>query len=309
MSFRSGFIAIIGRPNVGKSTLLNRILGEKIAIVSRRPQTTRNRVLGVKHIVGGQIVFIDTPGIHKGGGLLNEYMVREALSAIKDVDSILCIVEASQSVEESLKRESFIIENLKERSVPVVLAINKVDTVGREVLLPLIRSYSELYPFKDIVPISAVTGEGVDNLLGLLGGALPEGPEFFPGDIVTDQPERFIAAEIIREKVFTFTNQEIPYSVAVTVERFEESGEGEGGEGEEGDRGSLISIGAVVNVERDSQKGIVIGKGGAMLKRIGSSARMELEGILGCKVFLELFVRVEKGWTKNPKKLKRLGYD
>lgn len=292
MAFKSGFISIIGRPNAGKSTLLNAFLGEKISIVSAKPQTTRNIVRGVKNLKDCQIVFIDTPGIHKGRGLLNEFMVREALSAFKDVDGILYLVEADRPISDD---DIYIINALQRLKCPVILAINKVDRVDKLKILPLIEEYSKRFPFKDIVPISALKGDGVPLLLDIIAGILPEGPRYFPEDLVTDAPERFIAAEMVREKIFNFTKEEVPYSVAVTIDRFEE-------------KKDLVSISATINVERDSQKGIIIGKGGLMLKRIGTEARQDIEDLLGCRVYLELFVKVEKEWTKKPGALKEFGY-
>jgi len=292
MSFKSGFISIIGRPNVGKSTLLNAMLGEKISIVSEKPQTTRNTIRGVKNFDGGQIVFLDTPGIHEGGGLLNKFMVREATASLHDVDGVLFMVEATR---EPGADDEAIIRELKRLACPVVLAINKADRVARAALLPLIAAYSALFEFKEIVPVSALKGTGVAGLEKVLTGLLPEGPKYFPDDMVTDTPVRFLTAEIVREKVFQFTHREVPYSVAVSVERFEEKKE-------------LVSISAVINVERDSQKGIIIGKKGEMLKRIGTSARIDLERLLASKVFLELFVRVQKEWTRSPSSLKDFGY-
>jgi len=294
MSFKSGFVAIIGRPNVGKSTLLNAILGEKIAIVSAKPQTTRNRIRGIKNTENAQIVFVDTPGIHEAKGYLNEFMVKEALAAIGDVDTIIYLVEAAKKIEDD---DKFIIENLKRIKRPVILCINKVDIVIKDNLLPLMDEYSKAYAFKEITPLSAIKGEGVDELLNIIIKTLPEGPKYFSEDILTDQPERFVAAEIIREKVFLLTKQEIPYSTAVVVERFKEN-----------PQKKIVSISATINVERDSQKGIIIGKGGSMLKRIGTRARMDIERLLGTKVFLELFVRVQKDWTKDKKILKEFGY-
>lgn len=294
MSFKSGFVAIIGRPNVGKSTLLNAILGEKIAIVSAKPQTTRNRIRGIKNTENAQIVFLDTPGIHEAKGYLNEFMVKEALAAIGDVDTIIYLVEAAKKIEDD---DKFIIENLKRIKRPVILCINKVDIVIKDNLLPLMDEYSKAYAFKEITPLSAIKGEGVEELLNIIIKTLPEGPKYFSEDILTDQPERFVAAEIIREKVFLLTKQEIPYSTAVVVERFKEN-----------PQKKIVSISATINVERDSQKGIIIGKGGSMLKRIGTRARMDIERLLGTKVFLELFVRVQKDWTKDKKILKEFGY-
>lgn len=292
MAFRSGFISIIGRPNSGKSTLLNTILGSKVSIVSDKPQTTRNVVRGIKTVEDCQMVFIDTPGIHRAKGLLNEFMVKEALSSIKDVDAIVYLVEADRAVSDD---DLYIIEGLKGLKCPVVLGLNKVDRAEKSKILPLIDEFSKRYPFKEIVPVSALKGEGVDVLLEILSKLLPEGPRYFPDDSLTDLPERFIVAEMVREKVFLFTEKEVPYSVAVTIDRFEE-------------KKGLVSISATINVERDSQKGIVIGKGGSMLKRIGSSARHDIETLLGSRVFLELFVRVQKEWTKKPGVLKDFGY-
>jgi len=292
MPFKSGFISIIGRPNVGKSTILNAMLGEKISIVSEKPQTTRNTIRGVKNIEDGQIVFLDTPGIHEGGGLLNKFMVREATASLKDVDAVLFMVEAMHPPGGD---DALIIEALKRLKCPVVLAINKLDRVEKPALLPLIEQYSRLMDFKDIVPVSAIKGVGVPELEKVLCALLPEGPKYFPDDMVTDTPVRFLAGEIVREKVFQFTHNEVPYSVAVAVEKFEE-------------KKALISISAVINVERDSQKGIIIGKKGEMLKRIGTSARIDLEKLLASKVYLELFVRVQKDWTRSPSSLKGFGY-
>lgn len=292
MAFRSGFISIIGRPNSGKSTLLNAFLGEKISIVSDKPQTTRNIVRGVKNLKDSQIIFIDTPGIHRGKGLLNEFMVKEALASIRDVDGVVYLVEADKPVSED---DRYILEGLKRLKCPVVLGLNKVDRVEKQKILPLIDEFSKRYPFKEIVPLSALKGEGVELLLKIITELLPEGPRYFPEDSVTDLPERFIAAEMVREKVFMFTEKEVPYSVAVTIDRFEE-------------KKDIISISATINVERDSQKGIIIGKGGSMLKRIGSAARGDIERLLGSKVYLELFVRVQKEWTRKPGALKDFGY-
>jgi len=298
MSFKSGFVAIIGRPNVGKSTLLNAILGEKIAIVSKKPQTTRNKIRGIKNIENAQIIFLDTPGIHTAKGYLNKFMVKEALSALEDVDCIIYMVEAAREV---IEEELFIIENFKkvapDGQPPIILCINKTDMAEKNKLLPLIDQYSRLYAFKEIIPLSAAKGEGVDELLKLIIQLLPEGPKYFPEDILTDLPERFVAAEIVREKVFEFTKQEIPYSTAVVVDRFKEN-----------PQKKLVSISATINVERDSQKGIIIGKKGSMLKQIGTSARIDIERLLGTKVFLELFVKVQKDWTKDKKMLKEFGY-
>jgi len=302
MSFKSGFVAIIGRPNVGKSTLLNAILGEKIAIVSEKPQTTRNRIRGIKNTKNCQIIFLDTPGIHEAKGYLNEFMVKEALSALEDVDVIIYLVEAIKKI----KDEEFIIQNLKKVKCPVILGINKVDIVRKDNILPLIDEYSKAFPFKEIIPLSAMKGVGIDELLKIVIELLPEGPKYFPEDILTDQAERFIVAEIIREKVFELTRQEIPYSTAVVVEKFKENPKKKPVPA--GIKQGIVSISATINVERDSQKGIIIGKGGTMLKEIGTRARMDIERLLGTKVFLELFVRVQKDWTKDKRALKEFGY-
>lgn len=292
--FRSGFVSIIGRPNVGKSTLLNRILGEKIVITSDKPQTTRNRIQGIHNVPGAQIVFIDTPGIHQARSRLNKYMVEVALSAIREVDLILFLVEANQKPGE---QEQEIIDVLAGATAPVFLVINKVDLTEKGRVLERIAAYKDCFPFREIVPVSAGTGDGVEHLVELVRKALPEGPVYFPDDILTDVPERFIAAEIIREKVFRMTRDEIPYATAVEVDSFKER-----------EDGGLVSIAATITVERDSQKGIIIGKKGAMLKKIGSSARNEIEKLLNTKVYLELFVRVRKDWSEDERMLKELGY-
>jgi len=292
--FRSGFVAIIGRPNVGKSTLLNRILGEKLVITSDKPQTTRNRIQGIHNLPDGQIVFIDTPGIHRARSRLNRYMVDEAGAALEGIDAILFLVEASANPAAQFE---LVAEYLPRVAVPVILVVNKIDLVSREQLLERLAQYGKLHPFHEIIPISAATGDGVERLVELIFPLLPEGPAYFPDDILTDAPERFVVAEIIREKVFRLTGDEIPYAVAVNVEQFKERPDG-----------SLISISAVITVERETQKGIVIGRKGALLKRIGTQARQEIEQLLGTRVFLELFVRVRKDWTENPNMLKELGY-
>ncbi len=293
MSFKSGFVSIIGRPNTGKSTLLNSVLGEKVVIVSEKPQTTRNRIRGIKNMENAQIIFLDTPGIHKAKGHLNEFMVKEAMSALEDMDIIIYLVEATGKI----KDELFIIESLKRVRCPVLLGINKIDMVRKDSILPLMDEYSSVYPFREIIPLSARKGEGMDELFRCIVELLPEGPKYFTEDILTDQTERFVVAEIVREKIFELTREEIPYSTAVIVERFKEN---------PGKR--IISISATINVERDSQKGIIIGKGGAMLKEIGTRARIDIERLLGTKVYLELFVRVRKDWTKDAKSLKEFGY-
>jgi len=292
--FKSGFISILGRPNVGKSTLFNRFLGDRIAIVSEKPQTTRNRILGIKNVEEGQLIFLDTPGIHHGRSELNQRMVRTAIASGRDADVILFLVEAmNPHVEED--RE--MIKSLKEsRGVPF-LVINKIDTVKRPTLLPLMDQYQNLYPFKEIIPISAITGDGVGILLDAILKVLPESPPYYPEEMTTDQTERFWVSEIIREKVIKQSYQEIPYSAAVTIEEFKEHPEK-----------NLVVIQGTIHVERDSQKKIVIGKGGQKLKKIGEAARKEIEAFLGTRVFLELWVNVERNWTQDPRALDRLGY-
>lgn len=292
--FRSGFVAIIGRPNVGKSTLLNRMLGEKVVITSDKPQTTRNRVQGILNRPGAQVVFIDTPGLHPARSRLNRYMMEAALSSVKGVDAVLLMVEATQLAG---GKDDLMMEVLGQIGVPVILAINKIDLVEKEKLLEGIAKFSQLHPFREIVPISAATGSGVELLVDLVAGLLPEGDPYFPDDILTDLPERFIVAEMIREKVFRLTRDEIPYSVAVTVESFKERPDG------------LISIAANILVEKDSQKGIIIGRKGEMLKRIGTNARKDIERLLDTRVFLELFVKVSSDWREDRRMLKELGYE
>jgi GTP-binding protein Era len=296
--FRSGYVSIAGRPNVGKSTLLNGVLGEKIAIISRKPNTTRNRILGIKNLAHAQVVFLDTPGIHLARKHLNRHMVRQALSACGDADLVLLMIEATRAWQED---DLFTLKNISKLAVPCFLLINKIDKVEKPSLLPLIDESARLGKselssgFDEIFPISALTGDGVGEVVKKIVGYLPEGPAYFPEDMITDQAERFLAAEIIREKVFSMTQDEVPYSTAVTVENFKEDA-------------GIIRIFAVIYVERDSQKGIIIGNKGAMLKKIGTEARKDLEEFLGQKVFLELFVRVEKDWTKRPRAMKKLGY-
>jgi len=293
--FKSGFIAIVGRPNVGKSTLLNAIVGEKLAITSRKPQTTRNRITGILNTGDGQFIFLDTPGIHDAKTPLNRCMVKAATSAFGEVDLILLLVEADRGLDPG---DGLILEGLRSSAVPVFLVINKVDLVEKPKLLPLIDRFRGLHDFREIVPVSAATGEGVGRLLELIVDAMPEGPKLFPDDLFTNQSERFIAAEIVREKILELTHREIPYATAVTVDSFKED--------EEKNR---IRIAATITVEKDSQKGILIGKGGRMLKEIGMQSRLEMERFFAAKIFLELFVRVRKDWTKDPRWLKEFGYD
>jgi len=291
--FRSGTIAIVGRPNVGKSTLLNQILGEKVAIVSPKPQTTRNRVTGIRTTERSQMVFLDTPGIHQARSLMNRRMVDTALDTLHRVDCVLWLIAAEERIGAEDER---IAETLAAVDCPVFVLLNKIDLVSKGKLLPLIQRCSELLPGREIVPISALKGENLPLVLELIEKGLPEGPKLFPQEEFTDQSERFIASEIIREKIFLLTREEIPYGVAVTIDEFTEKEEK-----------NLIVIKATVHTERDSHKGILIGKRGAMLKEIGTKAREELEALLGCKIFLELFIRVDEGWTRDPNALTEMG--
>jgi GTP-binding protein Era len=292
--FKSGFISVLGRPNVGKSTLFNRLLGDKIAIVAEKPQTTRNRILGIKNVEGGQLIFLDTPGIHPGRSELNQRMVRTAIASGRDAEVILFLIEATAP---RVERDREMIEPLRGSSGIPFLVINKIDLVKRKNLLPIIDQYQTLHSFKEILPVSAMTGEGIDILLDEILKVLPESPPYYPEDMVTDQTERFWVSEIIREKVIRQSYQEIPYSTAITIEAFKEHSEK-----------NLMVIKGTIHVERDSQKKILIGKGGQRLRKIGEAARKEVEGLLGTRVFLELWVSVEKNWTQDPRALNRLGY-
>ena len=292
--FKSGFISILGRPNVGKSTLLNRLVGDKIAIVSEKPQTTRNRILGIKNVEGGQFIFIDTPGLHQGKSELNQRMVRTAIASGRDADVLLFMIEVSAP---HLEKDRQMIESLQGSKGILFLVINKIDLVKKATLLPVIDQYQRLHPFKEIIPISAATGGGVAILLEEILNHLPESPPYYSEDMVTDQTERFLVSEIIREKVIQQSYQEIPYSTAVTIEEFKEHPEK-----------NLIIIKGTIHVERDSQKRILIGKGGQRLKKIGEAARKEIEVFLGARIFLELWTNVEKNWTQNPRALDCLGY-
>jgi GTP-binding protein Era len=293
-SFKSGFISILGRPNVGKSTLFNRILGEKIAIVTEKPQTTRNRILGIKHVEGGQMIFLDTPGLHQGRSALNQRMVQTAIASGQEADVLLFVIEATSPL---IEEDRQMLESLKGSQGVRFLIINKIDLVRKERLLPIIDQYQKLHPFQAILPISAMTGEGIEILLEEIMEALPESPPYYPEDMITDQTERFLVSEVIREKVIEQTFQEIPYSTAVTIESFKEHPEK-----------NLVVIKATIHVERISQKKILIGKGGQKLKQIGEMARKAMEAFLEKKVFLELWVNVEKNWTQDPPALNRLGY-
>jgi GTP-binding protein Era len=302
-SLRAGFVAIVGRPNVGKSTLLNRVLGEKVAIVTPRPQTTRTRILGVWNGEGAQIAFFDTPGLHKAKGVLNRRMVEVALSTLPEVDAVLFLVEAGTGPDGKVEigeTTRWAAAEVAKSGKPAILGINKMDRAPRETLLPVIDAYKDLHAWAEIVPFSALEGENVEPLLKALTGHLPEADELlFPRDMLTDQAERTLVAEYVREQVMLQTRDEIPYSCAVDVEEFDES--------QRTARGGLARISAVIFVERETQKGIVIGKGGSMLKKIGTQARHHMERLLGCKVFLSLTVRVEERWSERPKSLEKLG--
>ncbi|MGO9137642.1 MAG: GTPase Era [Syntrophales bacterium] len=291
--FKSGFIGIIGRPNVGKSTLLNKIIGEKIAITSHKPQTTRNRITGIKNIENGQLIFVDTPGIHRATTPLNEFMVTAAKDTFRSADILLMVAEA-----EGVHRDDhLIIESLRTTGLPVILLINKIDLVRKKDILPVMDQFQHLFSFSQIIPVSAANGDGLSTLMEEIWKLLPEGPRYFPDDIVTDRTERFIAAEIIREKIIMLTHQEIPYATAVVVESFKEDEEKK-----------LLVIQATINVAKNSQKGILIGKKGSMLKEIGRRARQDMEKFFATRIYLELFVRVRKDWTHDAGMLREFGY-
>ncbi|WP_019851215.1 GTPase Era [Desulfitobacterium sp. PCE1] len=290
--FRSGFVTVVGRPNAGKSTLLNQLLGQKILIMSDKPQTTRNKIHCILTEERGQIVFLDTPGIHKPKHKLGEFMVDSALESLREVDLILYMVDTTADFGTG---EEYILENLKQVKTPCILLLNKIDLIEKDKLLKLIKDYSALKDFLAIIPISAKTGENKDELLKVIFKEMPQGPMYYPEDEVTDQPERFIMAELVREKVLQLTRDEVPHSIAVVVESVEE-------------KKTLIKVRALIVVERDSQKGIIIGQGGSLLKEIGRLARQDIETLLGSKVFLELFVKVEKDWRNRGRSLREFGY-
>jgi len=289
MPFRSGFVSIIGRPNAGKSTLLNALVGEKLAIVTRKPQTTRNRILGIIHVErkgrrpAGQIVLIDTPGVHKPVNALDKRMMKEVYDAIEGCDLLLLIVDASQRLKIG---DNFVLDIAKRTKLPCILLLNKIDTIRKDALLPLIASYQAMHDFVEVIPISALKGSGLDALLDAIMKVLPEGPRYFPNEQITDQPERFLVAELIREQVLQFTSQEVPHATTVLIDTFEE-----------GTR--LARISATIYCEREGQKAILIGKQGANLKKIGTEARKRIERVLGTKVFLELFVKVQTNWRES----------
>ena len=292
-SFKSGFVAIVGRPNVGKSTFMNYVLGQKIAIMSDKAQTTRNKIQGVYTKDNAQIVFLDTPGIHKPKHELGEFMVKSAYSALKEVDAVLFMVNVS---EKRGPGDDFIIEKLKGIKTPIFLVLNKIDLVTPEVLLKRVESYKDALDFAGVFPISVLQGNNVNELMEALINALPEGPQYYPADQITDHPEYFVVSELIREKILQLTQEEIPHSVAVTVDKMQK------------DEFDKVHVYANIIVERKSQKGIIIGKGGRLLKEIGTRARRDIQQLLGNKVYLELWVKVEKDWRKRKSNLQEYGY-
>ena len=293
--YKSGFISIIGRPNVGKSTFLNRVIGQKIAIMSDKPQTTRNKVQGVLTQNDSQMIFIDTPGIHKPKHKLGDFMMKVATNTLREVDVIIFMVNAVEGIG---RGDEFILEKLQNVKTPVFLVINKIDEVHPDSLLPLIEKYKEKLDFKAIVPISALQGNNVETLLAQLKEELPEGPQYYPADQVTDHPERFIISELIREKALHLTREEVPHSIAVVIDSIKKQ------EGKD-----MINVMATIIVERSSQKGIIIGKQGSMMKEIGQRARKDIELLLGSKVHLELWVKVQKDWRNKASVLRDYGFN
>ncbi|KHF41879.1 GTPase Era [Halalkalibacter okhensis] len=292
--FKSGFVSIIGRPNVGKSTLLNHVIGQKIAIMSDKPQTTRNKIQGVYTSNHSQIVFIDTPGIHKPKHKLGDFMMKVAQNTLREVDLVLYVVDAAEAFGSG---EEFIIERLKDTSTPVFLVINKIDKIAPDDVLGVIDTYRTKYDFKEVIPISALQGNNVPTLMEQITEYLDEGPQYYPSDQVTDHPERFVVGELIREKVLHLTREEIPHSIAVNIEQMKKR-----------ENSDTVYIGATIIVERSSQKGIIIGKQGSMLKEVGKRARGDIESLLGSKVFLEIWVKVQKDWRNKPAHLRDFGF-
>jgi len=292
-AFHSGFVAIVGRPNVGKSTFLNRVVGQKVAIMSNKAQTTRNKIQGIYTTEHSQIVFIDTPGIHKPQNKLDEFMMNSATSALNEVDAVLFMVSVKDRMGAG---DTFIIDQLKKVKQPVYLIVNKIDTVHPNDLAPFVEQYQAELDFAQVFPISALQGNNVDELLATLNQNLPEGPQYYPDDQITDHPEYFVVSELIREKILELTRDEVPHSVAVNVERMRRNDQ------------DKLKIEATIIVERDGQKGIIIGKGGKMLKEIGTRARRDIEHLLGDKVYLQLWVKIDKNWRDNQRYLNELGY-
>ncbi len=292
MPFKAGFVAIIGRPNAGKSTLVNQLVGEKVAIVSPKPQTTRNRITGIVNRKGMQLVLVDTPGMHQAETALGRQMLNEIEQALDGVDVLAVIVDAKEDFGAG---DRYVLERARKFRGQRILLLNKIDRIPKQQLLPLMARYGEGGHFAAILPISALTGEGLPGVLDTLRELAPEGSPFFPKDQFTDVPERFLAAEILREKAITATKEEVPHALAVLIDRFEEGPK-------------LVRIHATFYVERDGQKGILIGKGGAMLKKIGTAARLEIEGLLGARVFLELFVKVQRDWRSRPDFVRQLDW-
>lgn len=291
--FVSGFVAIIGRPNVGKSTFLNEVMGRKIAIMSDKPQTTRNRILGVLTQDDAQIIFIDTPGIHKPKHKLGEFMVRVARRTLTEVDLILFMVDAAAPVGEG---DNLVAGYVKGAGTPAILVLNKIDRLKKDDLLPAIDNYRRLGEFAEVVPVSALEGDNLDRLVDLVKKYLPEGPKYYPDETVTDQPEMQVVSELVREKVLHLTRDEVPHSVAVVVDEMTER------------PGGLVYIKAIIYIERDSQRGIIIGEGGRMLREIGKLARADIEGLLGSKIYLDLWVKVKKDWRDREDTLRAMGY-
>lgn len=292
--FKSGFIALVGRPNVGKSTLLNALVGEKVAIVSTKPQTTRSRITGIRTTENAQLIFLDAPGMARPRSALNRHMAQIARETYQQVDVILLVTDASGT--DQLANDEFILQQLKDMKTPVFLVLNKIDLIDHRQILPLIETYQQRFPFAEYVPVSALKADNLEALLRATIQYLPEGPRYFPSDQLTDQPERFLIAELIREQIFTQTEQEVPYQTAVMVERMEDTDHG------------ILRVEATVYVERDSQKGIVIGKRGSRLKHIGQVARQEIERRLNTRVYLALWVKVRKDWSENEQLIRDMGY-
>ena len=290
---KSGFVAVIGRPNVGKSTLINALIGQKIAIMSDKPQTTRSRILCILTEEDAQVIFLDTPGVHKPKHKLGDYMAKATEGALHGVDVVVFVVDVTEKMGAG---EQYILKQLANVRVPVLLAVNKVDCIPREQSLPIIESYAKVYDFTGIVPISAREGENLDGLLAEIKAHLPEGPQYYPADMVTDQPERLIVAELVREKVLALTRDEIPHAVAVDIEEMTTRQKGD------------VYIRAVIYVERESQKGIVIGARGALLRTIGAQARADVETLLGAKVYLDLWVKTRKDWRNRATALREFGF-